>query len=1312
MADNNTPSGKFILIVEDDAGTGELETQRLEALGLEIRRAGSSEEAIGILKHTTPELMLLDYSLPDSNAIELVKKLKGSEITVPPFLMVTGRGDEAVAVETMKFGASDYIIKNADFLDNLLPAARKALEKAALKSALTDAQRSAAKNLRLYTVLAQVNQAVTRIKDKPALLQAICDIVVTIGGLKMAWVGLPDKDTGRIIPACSAGAVNGYLDHIKIEFDGKSPHSKGPAGSAASSGRISTFADIAGNQKMEPWREKALERGYRSVAGLPLAEAGKTVAVLVLYSEQPGFFTVEELKLLEGIKSDVSLGLEAILSENMRASAQAALELTASQLTHVMETNPVILFRLRAVSGRLIPEWVSGNVQSLLGTEEAEILTPGWLEENIHPDDKARVLAGRQALPETDALISDLRIKKKNNGYIWMHEQIKPVSKTEYIGSWTDITRLKESEERFHELFEKAPINYQALDADGRLMEVNETWLTTLGYSREEVLGGNFSDFLTPEFKNKFMEISPKFKAAGEICMLEFELLRKNGGTRRVSFNGKAGHNPDGSFKQTHCVFTDITDTWKARAQTDMLSQVIKSSFDEIYIFDPKNFNFIFVNYGAIKNLGYSPEELETMAPWDLKKEFTEASFRAKAAALQSGEKDRLAFETTQTRKDGTTYPVQVRMQLVETGKEKAFLAITNDITERKRIKTELSAQRKLLTDVLNNSAASVYAVNLENRFILANDSIAAILKTTPEQMLGKSRHGLMPEPMASEHEANDAKVKASGKPITFEENDGQQHYFYSAKFPLKDQTGKIYGICGISTDITEKKLSQLKLEESEARFRTLVDAAPYGVMVRKGPKVIFVNKSGLEITRAKVQSDLIGKNILESIPAEFAEIIKSRIAAVDEQKVPAKQIDIEFRAVDGTLVDLEITSSPIVLSGQDCALVFFRDISERKKNEKLMAEMTTMQRVESLGQLAGGIAHDFNNMLTGIMANISLLEARCGGDKENAEILHETISAARNAQSLTASLLAFSKGGKPVKKEFCLELALRDIFNLATRGTKADCQIAVTENLWSVNGDENQLKQAINNLIINAQQAMPSGGCLRLTAENIAAGAALPEQLKPGDYLKLTVADTGIGIPKEYLGRIFEPYFTTKSCGHGLGLSMTWSVIKNHNGHISAASVPGQGTTFEVYLPATGRCLTSHAGAKPEIKKGSGRVLVLEDEEIVSKALTRMLKELGYTCEITDDGNETVRRYAEEKEKGKPFDLVIMDLTIPGGLGGAEAIKELRALAPEAKAIVSSGYSDETVMADFKDYGFDAVLPKPYRYDELAETVARLLKK
>jgi len=581
------------------------------------------------------------------------------------------------------------------------------------------------------------------------------------------------------------------------------------------------------------------------------------------------------------------------------------------------------------------------------------------------------------------------------------------------------------------------------------------------GFTREEAVGRPLTDFLAPGQAGIFAEGFEKFKREGVQENLELEILRSDGSRRLLSYSGKVAHDSDGIFRRTYCVFTDITESREQSRQMRLLTTAISASFDEVYIFDPQEFHFIFANHSAFANLGYSPAELHKLTPWDLKHSFTEASFRSAVAPLLRKEQHMLRFETEHTRKNGSAYPVEVRLQLVENEGESFFLAVASDITERKSV-------------------------------------------------------------------------------------------------------------------------------------------------------------------------------------------------------------------------------------------------------ERMMAEMANMQRVESLGALAGGIAHDFNNMLTGIMANLSLLAAR-SGDGENADIIRDTLEAARSAQTLTTHLLAFAKGGKPVKKEFSLDKALNDIFTLATRGAKAAHDLRVQEGLWSVEGDEGQLKQAINNLLVNALQAMPSGGTLNLTAENVElSGGESP--LPPGKYVRVTVSDTGIGIPKEYLARVFEPYFTTKTQGHGLGLSMTWSVIKNHGGHIHASSEPGKGSRFEALLPATGRLVKPASAPGRGVVKGAGRVLMLEDEDIVVRSARRMMSELGYECEVTGDGAETLARYAAEKTAGKPFDAVIMDLTIPGGMGGKEAGAELRRLHPEAVIIVSSGYSDEPVMADYKAFGFDAVLPKPYRYEDLAETLSRLV--
>ncbi|HBB66136.1 MAG: hypothetical protein A2X28_07510 [Elusimicrobia bacterium GWA2_56_46] len=415
------------------------------------------------------------------------------------------------------------------------------------------------KNLRLYNFLAQINLAAAKIKDSEQLLSQICEIAVNNGGFKMAWAGIPDKDVGRIIPFYSAGTVRGYLDSLKIDMEGAT--SKGPTGTAAATGEIRTCPDIANDPAMFPWRARALERGYRSSAAIPLLENGKLAAVLSIYSSETFFFTSEEIKLLSEIQASVSLALAAIASEKKRSETQAALARTAGHLTRVMEAAPVILFTLRYVNGRFIPEWISGNTQGLLGYEPVEMLQPGWRENNIHPLDVSRVEAGKKDLLEKGSLSQDFRVKKKNGGYLWIHSQLKVASKSEgeVAGSWIDITPLKESEEYFQELFDKAPVGYQSLDSDGKILTVNKTWETTFGYSAAEIRGRYLWDFMTPGNREHCREAFRKCMADGTVDGIKTEITRKDGTKRNLSFNGCVAYNRDGSFRQLNCVFADLT---------------------------------------------------------------------------------------------------------------------------------------------------------------------------------------------------------------------------------------------------------------------------------------------------------------------------------------------------------------------------------------------------------------------------------------------------------------------------------------------------------------------------------------------------------------------------------------------------------------------------------------------------------------------------------------------------------------------------------------------------------------------------------
>jgi len=420
----------------------------------------------------------------------------------------------------------------------------------------------------------------------------------------------------------------------------------------------------------------------------------------------------------------------------------------------------------------------------------------------------------------------------------------------------------------------------------------------------------------------------------------------------------------------------------------------------------------------------------------------------------------------------------------------------------------------------------------------------------------------------------------------------------------------------------------------------------------------------------------------------------------------------------NGELLPVEVTANYVKYQDKHIVACFVRDITKQKLAEtekrRMEEERLKMNKLESIGMLAGGIAHDFNNILTTILGNISLAKIYLKNDIKKVDAkINEAEKALFRARDLTQQLLTFSRGGVPVKKTILLEPLIKESVLFALRGSSVQVNFNISEDIFPTDVDEGMIGQAINNLIINAVQAMPDGGSIDVAVDNIILENKTTIeglQLEKDSYVKITIKDHGIGISNEHIAKIFDPYFTTKEKRTGLGLATTFSIIQKHGGHITVNSELDIGTIFNIYLVASPEHITINRKTNKPVY-GQGKILIMDDDEDILNIAGEMLSTLGYEVEYAKNGVEAIDKYKKMLEQNNPFDLVIMDLTIPGGMGGKDAIKGLLALDRHVKAIVSSGYSDDPIMGNHTEYGFVGVALKPYKLNELSEIVQKAIK-
>jgi PAS domain S-box-containing protein len=533
----------------------------------------------------------------------------------------------------------------------------------------------------------------------------------------------------------------------------------------------------------------------------------------------------------------------------------------------------------------------------------------------------------------------------------------------------------------------------------------------------------------------------------------------------------------------------------------------------------------------------------------------------------------------------------------------------------------------------------------------------------------------------------------------------------------LSDVAGSVNRMMdNLQEDIKLREIMEQELVRRREDLLTVLELMPIPLVIVRIPQgtVAFANRYAADYFKVPYEQ------VVGQIAAEFYENQEERERVLARFHADGRLQEMEIKQKDakGGLHDALISARQITWNNEEAVLFISVDITERKRAEdermKLDVQMRRMQSYENLGVFAGGIAHDFNNLLACQFSYLELAkEALEKQDLDRTKIcLDKSLVVGKRTEALVRQLLTFSKGGAPVKRLVAVDQLLKREAEFALAGSNVKAELQVQDNLWPCAADENQISQVFDNIAINARQVMPRGGLLKIEVANVSVDEIKPMDLQPGNYVRVRMTDQGPGISKEVLSRIFDPFFTTKEQGSGLGLSIVFSVLQRHGGWVEAANASEGGACFTFYLPATPAINLDHK-ISDKIHKHSrlkGRVLVMDDEEHLRQALGLALESYGIQPTLTQEGNQALTVYKTAMEKGQPFDAVILDLTVPAGLGGIETMRGLLELDPKVKGIVATGYSQEAVLSNLEQYGFKAGLSKPFSLKELSRILETLL--
>ena len=1372
-----------------------------------------------------PDLILADYRLKGFTGIDALGIVRQTDPDLP-FIFVTGSLDEETAVDCIKRGATDYVLKTN--LIRLGPAVQRALASGQERAHLSSLEKALHREeMKFRRIVEQLSETVFIVDS---------DGVVKYASPATRFDGYePEELMGHSI--FDYAHVNDRV-FLKEEFR-----------------KTMLTTQIT-------WREcrlitKDQKTRWLRVTTRRIQEEGQVTGIL-------------------GTIADITKQKEAL----------QALQKSEEQY-RLLADNATDMITIHTVDGQFT--FVSPACTLLFGYQPAELLKISPIE-LIHPDDAPKMQEKFQNLIDTGGVtVIDYRLRHKNGNYIWAETTAKflldPLTgkTTQVIAVTRDI-----SEHLFHQMADNISDGLAIIE-NGKVIYHNQQMCQIFHCQPEDLTHFDIYKFAAPEEHDRIAKIIQNARQTGqEPAEVEYWIISHDG-KRRYIHNRYTYIRENGQIIRRYVVTTDMTDRHLSeeiiRQVNNRLETLLQAIPDLIYFKDAQGKN-ILVNRAFLDFTGLSQEQVLGKTDAEILPASLAEACRLSDEKVKK-EKKAATFEERYTDQQGNQCIFETtKIPLFDSQNNiLGLVGISHDITDRKMIEDKERRIKNIYQKAISNARGVPYLLNYStDSYDFMGSGCKELFGVPAEEMTPARLRQMVVEQriiipgVINNKEACERfkagqidRFQADSKIIT---QDGKERWYNDSAIPVfNEKTGKVTGSLGILQDITERRrqetiqhlLYQIANAVNETKeldellklirqaLSTVIDTTNFffalydratdtlslplfidekdqfeifpagrtltGYVIHTDQPLLVHEEDMERMTReglvdlvgtcskvwigvpVKVQDEVIGAVVVQSYTSASAldetdlEVLKfvseqiGTSVARKRAEISLRESEERFRSIfedsplgialydtKGTLlkgnteyfhllgisgttdlgkynlfdnpglttehkkalfdkipirfeqsldfdawvksgfpgrrsgrVYFNVLISPLHTTDSVISyLVQLQDITERKIMER---ELIKNEKLESVGILAGGIAHDFNNILTALLGNVTLARMYATNPPKIIERLNEAEKAAMRARELTQRLLTFSKGGQPMKKITTLKNALSESVLLSLSGSKTRPELGIADELWNVDIDEGQITQVFNNLIINADQAMPNGGILKVKAGNLIVTDDKAMQLPAGDYIRITFTDQGEGIPPENLVKIFDPYFTTKKGGSGLGLATAYSIIKNHNGKIEVESTPGAGSTFTIYLPAYKVQMPSPAeSCKPEIS-GSGRILVMDDDDVVREIASDMISSLGYDVVTVSDGNEALQKYREAREAQAAFDVVIMDLTVPGGLGGKETIVRLREVDPQVKAIVSSGYSNDPIMSRYQAFGFRGVVAKPYSLAELSRVLKQVIE-